>query len=197
MKVATLLMLAGVGLLTLGESAAAQLVIVRPGYVQAPFVRVYRDPFGGAHVRAPFVQVDRPGYYFGPPRRMQYEAPLPARPDFAPPANTPEGQLFDAMAAFQQSLARFDTGATWTAYFALDAGGALSPKRLADLSGQPTPDLVAMLDRFDTIADDEAFEAIARLSAFEQARNALASYVAQSATIEPSNLEELPAPTPN
>jgi hypothetical protein len=180
----------------LADTAMAQLVIVRPGYVQAPFVRVYRDPFGGAHVRAPFVGVDRPGFFGGTPRQLRYEAPLPARPDYAPPAGTPQGQLFDAMAAFSQSLSQFNTGDTWKSYFALDSGGALSPDRLAHLNGQPTPDLVAMLDRFDSIIANQEYDMISSLPSFARARNELARFVARSTEMESPGAEELPVPAP-
>jgi hypothetical protein len=192
MRTVAFLTLAAIG--ALANTGMAQLVIVRPGYVQAPFVRVYRDPFGGSHVRAPIVQVDRPGYFGGVPRRMHYEAPLPTRPAFAPPANTQQGQLFDAMAAFSQALSQFDTGDTWINYFALNSGGSLSPERLASLDDKPSPDLVAMLDRFDAVNANESYDVISSLPAFAQARNELAQFVGRSSGSDASGAEELPAP---
>ncbi len=49
-------------------TAQAQLVQVRPGYVRAPFVRVYTNPDGSSYVRAPFVAVGRPPWQYAPPR---------------------------------------------------------------------------------------------------------------------------------
>src|SRR5438552_1812968 len=40
----------------------AQLVQVGPGFVKAPFVRVYWCPDGSSYVRAPFVEVFSPSY---------------------------------------------------------------------------------------------------------------------------------------
>ncbi len=51
--------------LALGQLGQAQLVQVAPGYVRAPFVRVYRYPDGSSYVRAPFVSVHSPGYRRG------------------------------------------------------------------------------------------------------------------------------------
>ena len=45
-----------------GQPSFAQLVQIGPGYVKAPFVRVYTDEYGGTHVRAPFTSVYSPGY---------------------------------------------------------------------------------------------------------------------------------------
>ena len=44
-------------------AAHAQLVQVGPGFVKAPFVRVYWGPDGSSYVRAPFVGVYSPGYW--------------------------------------------------------------------------------------------------------------------------------------
>ena len=49
-----------------GVLTQAQLVQVGPGFVKAPFVRVYHDPSGGSHVRAPFVDVYTPGMRVAP-----------------------------------------------------------------------------------------------------------------------------------
>jgi hypothetical protein len=47
---------------SMNEPAAAQLVQVAPGYVKAPFVRVWNGPDGSSRVRAPFVDLYTPGY---------------------------------------------------------------------------------------------------------------------------------------
>lgn len=54
--------IAAAGLLLFAATAHAQLVQVGPGYVKAPFVRVYARPDGSSYVRAPFVGVYTPPY---------------------------------------------------------------------------------------------------------------------------------------
>src|SRR5690242_4020923 len=48
--------------LVLPATGQAQLVQVGPGFVKAPFVRVYWCPDGSTRVRAPFVDVVSPGF---------------------------------------------------------------------------------------------------------------------------------------
>ena len=50
----------------------AQLVQVGPGYVKAPFVRVYTNPDGRTHVRAPFVSVNSPSRQYFVPRYHEF-----------------------------------------------------------------------------------------------------------------------------
>jgi hypothetical protein len=57
----------------------AQIVQVSPGYVRAPFVRVYTGP-GGTQVRAPFVDVQAPGYRG---RRFVEQPAVPSAGDLA------------------------------------------------------------------------------------------------------------------
>src|SRR5256885_21872 len=45
-------------------SSHGQLVQVGPGYVKAPFVRVYSNPDGSSYVRAPFVSIYSGGHYY-------------------------------------------------------------------------------------------------------------------------------------
>jgi hypothetical protein len=45
-------------------SSHGQLVQVGPGYVKAPFVRVYWYPDGSSYVRAPFVSIYSGGHYY-------------------------------------------------------------------------------------------------------------------------------------
>ncbi len=52
-----------------GGVARSQLVVVRPGFVKAPFVRVYKNPDGSSYVRAPFVSIGSapPRFWRGAP----------------------------------------------------------------------------------------------------------------------------------
>lgn len=59
--------------LLLSQAAMAQLVQVGPGYVRAPFVRVYSYVDGSTYVRAPFVSVQTAPRRFMP--RYAYAAP--------------------------------------------------------------------------------------------------------------------------
>lgn len=293
MRPAFLLFLTVMGSASWSSLAVGQIVEVGPGYVRAPFVRVYRDPFGGAHVQAPFVDIYRPGRWaphFPSPIGVQNArtndlqqlnwselaeavrvsaiavdrdlARLPSN-DFwktslrtedilslmpseqqGPPdestrqqlqqiltayesvGNDPEMNRVAALASFQnlrfalreylssppersrrqlaaataelnRELLRFDTADTWLRYFALDQGGTLSAERLATISGQPTPDLAAMLSRFDTISSDERYPMIAGLPAFREVRDRLSQYLSESHPNRSVPPEELPTPRPD
>lgn len=268
--------------------AQAQLVEVRPGYVRAPFVRVYRDPFGGSRVQAPFVDVYRPGFRRGyyvqqaPPmdfrqadwrslsqavrdwtarveqdlsrfpsgefwtsslKTAEVAGLMPVAED-APPAehvrarlqeivatydslgDAPEVGRIVSLASFQnlraalreyttpvqvrqrrqlalaagefnRSLAQFNTASTWQNYFALEPGGALSSEQLAREASRPTPDLAAMLGRFDAISADDQYPMISSLPAFRQTRDRLASYLGEAPTSSSAPAEELPVPQPD
>jgi hypothetical protein len=173
--------------------------------VETPFVRVYRDPFGGKHVQTPYVDVYRPGRglppgaislppWVAPP--VQVGSPALPQPSIARRVTSPREQLLEAVVEFDRSLSRFETAATWQQYFALDDGGALSPRRLADPQTQPTPDLAAMVDRFETIERDNRYPMIAGLPSFGQTRARLVDYLNSASQAASNPLEELPAPAP-
>ena len=204
-----------VGIITLSmglDDAQAQMVQVRPGYVRAPFVRVYRDPFGGTHVRAPFVDVYRPGFsrrrvyapgevIGGPDAGYRGTVPYSVQTDeMIPLEGTARQQLYAAAAALDRSLGRFETAASWRRYFALDAGSVLSREQGFADDRQSLPALSAMLQRFDSVNQSAEFQMIAALPAFRQAHDRLALYLAEAAENDESarslEAEELPAPPP-
>src|SRR5580704_14853487 len=87
----------------------AQLVQVAPGYVKAPFVRVYSNPDGSSYVRAPFVSVFSPGY------RTGYGVPSgPTSSELAKMDWRSLAQVIRASAAqLDLDLNQIPSGATW------------------------------------------------------------------------------------
>jgi hypothetical protein len=178
-------------LLTSDTIAQAQMVQVAPGYVRAPFVRVYSGPYG-SRVRAPFVDVYTP---FVPRGRFIREVP----DDYSmPPELRQRRNLFFAARELDRSLGRYQTAASWRQYFALAPGMTLSADGLGEDAPPPLPaELIRILGRFDSASQNPEYGMITSLVAFQQARNQLAAYVAQaqapgSTTAVP---EELPLPS--
>lgn len=266
----------------------AQLVQVAPGYVKAPFVRVYTYPDGGSYVRAPFVSVFSPGYHgHGHPvptpadccqmswkslgqtvresaaqldkdldhvtsgkewkaqlKTAEIAALVPENVDAPPPeearqqlqqisksyantSNSPEfrnvsnlrsfqvlqvvlaeyssppgerlrKQLFVAAGDLKRSLGRFDTGEGWRQYFTLSPGMALSEDKAEANDAAPNDaELAQVLDRFDSVQQNEDYYKISRLPAFNTTRERLAAFLTHSQSPASQSPEELPAPRPS
>jgi hypothetical protein len=115
-----------VTMLLLASPCAAQLVVVQPGYVKAPFVRVYTHPDGSSYVRAPFVEVYSPPKYhvLGPtPEEL-------AEVDWW----TLRRVVRRAAAQLDAELHQFPTGDVWRRNFKT----AEIPHLVADVEGPPT-----------------------------------------------------------
>ncbi len=160
----------------------AQLVQVGPGYVKAPFVRVYHYPDGSSYVRAPFVAVISPGC------RTVYPAPsLPTPGDL-------QRQLFCAAGELRHSLGDFATGGGWRDYLALSPGMALADGKPDDAQSSPSAaELSDVLKRFDSVDQNNDYRIIARLPGFKATHERLAAYLSQITTPS-SQPEELPTP---
>jgi hypothetical protein len=275
----------------LGATGKAQLVQVRPGYVKAPFVRVYSYPDGSSYVRAPFVGVFSPGH-----RRHGYARPaMPTAEDLAemnwrelrvsirnlaayldgqldtfttgdlwkvhlktaeiramvhdddgPPAEDTHTQLdgvlrtyeatkdnpkssrmaslesFQALHAalvefsappeerlrHQLSVAATDlhhsleglrTGSDWQKYLAFPEG-IVASKDDEPTEAAPNPEeLAKVLQRFDTVSQEDQYRFLARLPAFRPTHDRLAAYVALLKDTPQGprpRAEELPVPKP-
>ena len=177
--------LAGAGI------AEAQLVQVGPGYVKAPFVRVYRTP-NGTVVRAPFTNIERGG----PAYRSQYPQAPYVNPYEDPRLASRDGDIAAAditllerqrrlVAAsarrLDRDLLRFRTGSHWQAFLRLPPG-FLNGNRIA-ISGrgemvQPDPIAVqGALNNFDAVADSDEYQTISQLGSFRSTHRLLREYV--------------------
>jgi hypothetical protein len=188
------LLIAVVLLLCFHVSAFAQAVQVAPGYVRAPFVRVYRTPDGGTHVRAPFTDIytndrdddddwdddDR----WRMRRRAPYDQPTRATRPLAPQQlsvldwNALRGALAQAVANFERDLSRMPTGEHWRLRFRTEelASYAQIPN-----DGPPSDDVLnALYDTLDIFADAQAdpqLNAITRMRSFGDVQAVIAEYV--------------------
>ncbi|MEQ8791835.1 MAG: hypothetical protein RIC55_36600 [Pirellulaceae bacterium] len=110
----------------LAAPCAAQLVVVQPGYVKAPFVRVYSNPDGSSYVRAPFVGVYTPPHHrvLGPTPEELAEA------DWWMLRRV----VRKAAAQLDAELHQFPTGDVWRRNFQT----AEIPHLVADVEGTPT-----------------------------------------------------------
>ena len=133
----------GINLLALliCQQSFAQLVQIGPGYVKAPFVRIYTDPDGGTHVRAPFTSVYTPGHrnvvppigYYpeSPPRAGPFESrrPAAANPLGLRPVDMHSQNLRrvarDGIAQLNQELSRQGAAESWQDYLQTAAIAAL------------------------------------------------------------------------
>src|SRR5580698_926263 len=86
-------------------AAQAQLVQVGPGFVRAPFVRVYWGPDGSSSVRAPFVSSYSPGYGF----QLGVMPPNCQRMDWAALART----INESARQLDADLTQIAAGDTW------------------------------------------------------------------------------------
>lgn len=170
----------------------AQIVEVEPGYVRAPFVRVYRTPDGGTQVRAPFVDVHSDGTRYRRPPRSPYDLP-PVPPINAPAPVTVDTPgiptQIDVATADWQSLRliirtgeaelanrlnRYRAADRWKATLQI---GSLSQILTDDDNQPPTGEtrdrLQAILDTYDRASINPAFRPVTRLSEFHTVHTAL------------------------
>jgi hypothetical protein len=162
---------------SLGHDAQAQLVQVAPGYVKAPFVRVYRTPDGGSYVRAPFVSVYSPGYHMG-----HWGYHLPTSADFSQMDwRTLSQAVREWSARLDADLDRFPSGKTWKSQLKTAEIAALVPK---DLDVPPAADVRQQLQKILEIqsatSNSPEWSQVANLASFQVLQIALAEYVTPS-----------------
>jgi hypothetical protein len=110
-------------------------------------------------------------------------------------------QLFAASAELAGSLEQFSTANTWLKYFALMPGGVLSPYQRSERKMQGSPDLITLLERFESVSQDARYSMIAALPAFQRTHGLLLEYISEHPqrenpkSVDPTS-EELPAPLP-
>jgi hypothetical protein len=159
-------------------------VVIGPGIIQAPFVRIQFQADGVTHIQAPFVNL-----YTPTPR---YDS---TTDDCLQTTNLPADrrQIAEAAGDLRESLTRFNTGPQWQHYFGLSRGEALSSRQLqASESAADTAGMAVVLNRFETIGADDQYKSINTLPAFRRTQELLAAYITQRQPI--ASPEELPLP---
>ena len=155
-------------------TSQAQLVQVGPGYVKAPFVRVYSHPDGSSYVRAPFVGVFSPGY-----RHVDWipANDLPQPEDFAEMDWRELRTSIRHLAAnLDAELDRFGTGDLWKVELK-----TAEIRALVHSSGPPTAaeaaKLEAILARYEATKHNSTARAVSKLNSFRALYVALDEYL--------------------
>jgi hypothetical protein len=155
-------------------NAQAQLVQVGPGFVRAPFVRVYWGPDGSSYVRAPFVSTYSPGYW--PQGYWPQGGPLPAdcqRMNWAALVRT----INESARQLDADLTQLPAGDPWRTQ--------LNTKELATLAPadpqQPPPEelrlrMLQMLPAFDNMAAMPSADWVGGRVSFQMLQAALREY---------------------
>jgi hypothetical protein len=163
--------------------AAAQLVIVQPGFVKAPFVRVYTAPDGSSFVRAPFVGIYSPGpihhfHHYHEHFGHQHFGPTPQElAEFD--AWTLRRVTREAAGRLDAQLSRFPTGDVWRRHFQTRELAALpfEARSAAQGGGAAVEDdrgrISAMLATYDAAASSVDLRDVAGLDSFRVLHAAL------------------------
>ena len=171
------------------DVAEAQLVQVGPGYVKAPFVRVYQTPHGTT-VRAPFTHVENGVPFFG--RHMRsgpgietFEAsPVES---YHQEADTTEISLIErqrrlvgkSSLRLNRDLSRFRRATHWQTVLQLPSEFQ-KMKLLENSSEVAQPDRAAVeaaLENFEQVAGNPRYRKIAQLKSFRTTHRLLREYV--------------------
>ena len=151
----------------------AQLVEVSPGYIRAPFVRIYRDPDGGSHVHAPFVSVFSPGYG---PRAIARGVPTVV--EFGQMSWPSLNQAVrEWTARLDADLSRFPSGEFWKSSLKTAEIATLVP---AEHDGPPAEDvrqrLRAIFEIHETVGTSPELNGVVGLASFRALHAALGEY---------------------
>jgi hypothetical protein len=155
------------------NTCESQMVQVAPGYVKAPFVRVYRTPDGGSQVRAPFVNIYTPGYRGA----RAYQVPTNAefiQMDWRALSRS----IREANAQLDSDLNQFPAGPAWKSRLKTAEVFALIP---AESESPPTEgvrqQLQAVLETQSSESAVAEFGRVADLVSFKVLQLGLAEYV--------------------
>ena len=157
------------GLSTHGQ---AQLIQIRPGYIRAPFVRVYTNPDGSSHVRAPFVNVNSPGSA-GP----QYVAPgSPMAVN--EPASEMDGQslnfaALESVARLEVDLHALPTGDFWRSHLKINEVNRILANDAASDFAARRQELEGIVAIYDATSESAEMQQIAGLPSFQAVHVAL------------------------
>ena len=157
----------------LASAAHGQLVEVGPGYVRAPFVRVYTYPGGGGYVRAPFVSRYTPGF---PRRYVRQPVAIEQFEELS------WGELCQRIrqscVRLESELERFPSAEFWRTSLKTREIAAITS---ADYDAPPTDEtrreLTEILSTYDSIGVAPDFNRVASLPSFQTLRGALAEYI--------------------
>ena len=174
--------------------AEAQIVQIGPGYIRAPYVRIYRSPSGTA-VRAPYTRVDVGGRVnVRTPGRRVYVDPYGTQRIVTPRQTTSDSSILSAdlpmverqrrlLASSVQrldgDLGRLRGGGDWQTYLRMPTGVS-SATRVSGSNEfmQPDPQAVdAVLSKFDFVVSREDYRKIYQLSSFRSTHRLLREYV--------------------
>ncbi len=162
----------------------AQLVQVGPGYVKAPFVRVYSFPNGGSYVRAPFVEVFTPGYYVPPAAATLPTAIVPT--DTLPTANdlaqldwaSLAQSLREWTAQINTDLDQFSTGSDWKSHLKTsDMAALLTTAGDAPPAEDVRRQLQETLGRYHAARQTSEAQPVTSLTSFQLLEALLDEYV--------------------
>ena len=151
-----------------------QLVRVAPGYVKAPFVRVYSYPDGSSYVRAPFVSAFSPGY------RTGYGVPRgPTSSELAEMDWRLLGQAIRASAAqLDIDLKQIRSGATWRSRLKI---AELTPLLPPESDQSPSDDVRQQLQEilriYGELDSSRESKSVSNLRSFQVLQQALAEYI--------------------
>lgn len=159
------------------QTGMGQLVVVRPGFVKAPFVRVYSYPDGSSYVRAPFVGVHSPGY--APYPQYVQGWPIPAREDYAAMDWLSLRSTIRASAAgLDAQLNRFPTGDVWRMHLQTRA---ILDTIAADVNGPPAvaelDSILQILPNYDAALTNSDLRSITNLPNFRVLHAALQEFM--------------------
>ncbi len=211
---------------SIGSEAYAQLVQVGPGFVRAPFVRIYTAPDGSSHIRAPFVAINTPPrmppphVIIGPALpdsdvpdspgdtggRVETSGDWPLPPEVIEQLDRPSlrGYLQQSVDDLEHQLRSLGSKSDgWLRYLrvALLRELVLAPlpsDKSADSSGGV---LASLLQRWDEVEAHPHYERITSLPAFSTTLDLLRAYAhAEEPNPQPDSSaqpESIPAPTPD
>jgi len=165
-----------------GTDVFGQLIVVRPGYVRAPFVRVIRQADGSTYVRAPFVRVNSPP-------RVRRSATSTTRRTAATAATESKylaemdwkelrAYLTKARRDLDRQLTKLPTGEVWRNYF-LTREPLLAEGDLGALTADERKRVTHLLGVFDKAAKNDDLKAIVRTETFVGFHAALHEMLAQ------------------
>jgi hypothetical protein len=195
----TTMIFTAIALMWFGLQAETQAqVVLGPGFIEVPYVRIQWNPGGGIHIQAPFVDINTCPINCPPcgSRTVSKVAP-PVDP---PVPQTLAEQLFSAGRELNRSLDRFDTAATWQHYFGLARGEPLATVPVEHLPGQymypsaNAADVAGLRRHFDLAGQDERYRMIANLPAFQKTHQLLVAFLNERGHPSSRAAEELPEP---
>ncbi len=190
------------------RSATAQLVQVGPGYVRAPFVRVYSYPDGSSYVRAPFVSIYSPPRFYVLPGDV-YAAPATPGPrivsrslgsleDVSQPLERQRRQLAAASRQLQRDLSRINAPASWFDFLGLppEVTEPDSSSSQPEMSPSGIESLQRVLANFEQTRQEAKYRVIAELPGFQTTHAHLSQYIGLATGSAQEAAEELPPPVP-